>query len=152
MNSILLTIIMASSSYSSVRDQWLPVVKAASEHYGLDWKLLDSLIYEESGWNPNAVSHKGAVGLTQLMPPTAKELLVNDSYDPGQNIWGGAWYLKKMNDRFCNWALALAAYNAGPNRVEKCDCIPEISVTQIYVRKIIGRWGDIESASLSVCE
>lgn len=121
-----------------VRRVWLPVVKSAAQHYDLDWRLLDALIYQESTWNPYAVSAAGAKGLAQLMPDTARELRVVDVFDAGQNIWGAAWYLRQLHDRFGSWRLALAAYNAGPTRVAKCGCVPPFVETTRYVRDVLG--------------
>ena len=94
-------------------------------------------VFWESGWNPSAVSTKGATGLAQLMPATARRLGV-DATDPRQNLDGGARYLRMMYDRFGSWRLALAAYNAGPLAVEKHDGIPPYAETTNYVRSILG--------------
>ena len=80
------------------------------------------------------------MGLGQLMPMTAEELGVNDPFDPGQNIWGAAMYIKQLSKRFDSWPKTLAAYNAGPSRVNRCDCIPDIPETQSYVKKVIKHW------------
>ena len=92
---------------------------------------------QESGWNPSIESHKGAYGLAQLMPATARTLGV-DHTDPVQNLDGGARYLKMQYDRFGSWRLALAAYNAGPEAVEKYDGVPPYAETTNYVKVI---WG-----------
>ena len=84
-----------------------------------------------------ARSHKGAIGLAQLMPGTAAKLGV-DPHNPRQNLEGGARYLRMMYDRYGNWRLALAAYNAGPAAVDKYDGVPPYRETRNYVRKI---WG-----------
>ena len=86
-----------------------------------------------------------------LMPATAKWLGVKNSWDPGQNIWGSALYLKKLYDHYCDWRLTLAAYNAGPKKVSACGCVPDIPETQIYVRKVIRFWDSIEADSLTEC-
>ena len=91
----------------------------------------------ESGWNPGAVSPKGATGLAQLMPGTA-DLLGVDINDPVENLNGGARYLRMMYDRFGSWRLALAAYNAGPMAVEANDGIPPYDETVEYVKAILG--------------
>lgn len=142
MIKITLLSIMLASSPSKNRKEWLPVVKAAADHYNIDWHLLDALIKQESNWTFGLTSPKGAQGLAQIMPATAKELGINDSFDPGQNIWGAAWYLKRMYQRFEDWELALAAYNAGPKRVGRCMCIPNISETVNYVVKIMERYNE----------
>jgi soluble lytic murein transglycosylase-like protein len=95
------------------------------------------LVQQESGWNHVAVSTKGATGLAQLMPGTA-ELLNVDINDPEENLDGGAKYLRRMYDRFGDWKLALAAYNAGPGAVEKHDGIPPYAETKNYVASIMG--------------
>lgn len=96
-----------------------------------------ALVQVESGGNPKAVSKKGAIGLTQLMPETAKELGVNP-YDPWQNLLGGAKYLRQQYERFGSWAKALAAYNAGPGRVAEGKIPKE---TQRYVQKVLALAG-----------
>ncbi|MEM1064871.1 MAG: lytic transglycosylase domain-containing protein, partial [Pseudomonadota bacterium] len=96
------------------------------------------LVSQESGWNPRAESHKGAMGLAQLMPQTARLLRV-DAWDPRQNLEGGARYLREQYERFGSWRLALAAYNAGPGAVERYGGVPPFRETQGYVRAILGR-------------
>lgn len=140
-NAIVISIaLMGYPQMNKTRAQWLPVVKSAATHYNLDWRLLDALIYQESNWNANAVSRAGAQGLAQLMPDTAEELKVKDSFDAGQNIWGAAWYLRRLYDRFKNWRLTLAAYNSGPTRVASCMCVPPIGETINYVHSILEVW------------
>jgi soluble lytic murein transglycosylase-like protein len=114
------------------------VVKAASGRYHLDPDLINSVIHAESGFNPRAVSPKGAQGLMQLMPQTASRLGVANSFDPGDNLEGGTRYLRELLERY-NFDLikALAAYNAGPGRVEKYHGVPPYYETQAYVARII---------------
>ena len=119
------------------RGEYLALAKAAARKHGIPEDLFLRLVQQESGWNPTAVSHKGATGLAQLMPATARSLGVNIN-DPQQNLEGGARYLRKMYDRFGNWRLALAAYNAGPGAVEKHGGIPPFAETKGYVRAILG--------------
>ena len=126
------------------RKTWLPVVKAAAEYYKIDWRLLDALIQQDSSWRTNAISEAGAEGVAQIMPETAKELGIEDSFDPGQNIWGAALYLKRIHSRLDDWKLTIAAYNAGPTRVEKCMCVPNITETKNYVQSIMTRWNQDE--------
>ena len=105
--------------------------------HGVPEEMFLRLVQQESGWNAGAVSVKGATGLAQLMPGTADRLGV-DINDPGQNLEGGARYLRMMYDRFGSWRLALAAYNAGPMAVEKHGGIPPYDETQNYVKAILG--------------
>lgn len=106
---------------------------------GLPSALLEALVWQESRWHPNAVSPKGAIGLTQLMPTTARELGV-DPRDPAANLHGGARYLRSLLDHFDgDLVKALAAYNAGVRRVEQAGGIPPIMETQNYVVAILGR-------------
>jgi soluble lytic murein transglycosylase-like protein len=119
------------------RGQYLEMAKAAARLHGVPEDLFLRLVQHESGFNPGARSHKGAIGLAQLMPGTAQRLHV-DPHDPGQNLEGGARYLKQMYNRFGSWRLALAAYNAGPEAVEKHSGVPPYSETRSYVRSILG--------------
>jgi hypothetical protein len=105
---------------------------------GLDPSLVRAVVRHESGFNPQAVSPKGAQGLMQLMPGTADLMGVSNPFDPEQNIAGGVGYLRYCLDRFNNdVALALAAYNAGPERVARCGGVPAISETQAYVKNVM---------------
>jgi len=119
------------------RGEYLAKARNAARKHAVPEELFLRLVEQESRWNPKAVSHKGAIGLAQLMPETAVKLGV-DPNDPIANLDGGARYLRQQFERFGNWRLALAAYNAGPGAVEKYDGIPPYSETKTYVRKI---WG-----------
>lgn len=122
----------------TTKDQIISMIETTSEKYGVDSKLIKALVQQESGYNPNAKSKAGALGLMQLMPATAEGLGVKDPMDPQQNIEGGVKYVKSMLDRFNgNIILALAAYNAGPNAVKKYDGVPPYKETQNYVRNIL---------------
>jgi soluble lytic murein transglycosylase-like protein len=114
------------------------VVDSASAVYHLDPDLVNSVIHAESGFNSHAVSPKGARGLMQLMPGTANQLGVNDAFDPRANVTGGSRYLRELLERY-NFDLvkALAAYNAGPERVEQYRGVPPFRETQAYVARIV---------------
>ena len=116
---------------------YLQMARSAASRYGIPSGLFLRLVQQESGWNPSAVSPKGAIGLAQLMPQTARVLGV-DPHDPAENLEGGARYLRQQYDRFGNWRLALAAYNAGPEAVERHGGVPPYRETRNYVRVIYG--------------
>ena len=114
------------------------VIKGASDKHLLDEDLINSVIRAESGFNPRAVSPKGARGLMQLMPDTASSLGVTDTFDAKANVEGGTQYLRWLLDRYhYDLAKALAAYNAGPHRVEQYHGVPPYSETRAYVARII---------------
>jgi soluble lytic murein transglycosylase-like protein len=119
------------------KGEYLEVAKAAARKHGVPEDLFLRLVQQESGWNPVAVSTKGATGLAQLMPGTADKLGV-DIADPEENLDGGARYLRMMFDKFGTWELALAAYNAGPGAVEQHNGIPPYAETENYVKAILG--------------
>ena len=116
---------------------YAPMAEEAARQHGVPVDLFKRLVQAESGWNPRAISPKGAIGLAQLMPGTARLLGVNPR-DPKQNLEGGARYLSWQYKEFRSWRLALAAYNAGPHNVKKYGGIPPFKETRNYVRKIMG--------------
>jgi len=113
------------------------LIHAAAQKHGLDEKLIAEVIAVESNFNPKAVSSKNAQGLMQLLPETAREYSVRDIFDPAQNIEAGTHYLKDLLGHYRgNLKLALAAYNAGPDVVDRYGGIPPFPETQNYVRQI----------------
>lgn len=121
----------------SYNGPWLEVARAAARRHGVPEDLFLRLVQQESGWDLDALSHAGAIGLAQLMPDTAARLGV-DPHDANENLDGGARYLAQQFRRFGNWRLALAAYNAGPEAVVTHDGVPPYTETQNYVRAILG--------------
>ena len=117
---------------------YAPMAAAAARKYGVPEDLFKRLVQQESNWNPKARSHKGAMGLAQLMPGTARKLGVNPR-DPKQNLEGGAKYLSQQYAKFKSWRLALAAYNAGPGAVQKYNGVPPYKETRNYVKVILGK-------------
>lgn len=114
------------------------MLASAGKDHNIDVDLLASVVKAESGGNPHAVSSAGAQGLMQLMPRTATELGVSDSFAADQNVRGGSTYLDELLSRYHdNLALALAAYNAGPAAVDKYHGIPPYSQTRVYVARVI---------------
>ncbi len=114
-----------------------PMAATAARKYGVPVDLFKRLVQQESNWNPKARSNKGAMGLAQLMPVTARTLGVNPR-DPKQNLEGGAKYLAQQYATFKSWRLALAAYNAGPGAVQKYNGVPPYKETRNYVKIILG--------------
>ena len=115
-----------------------PVIRRHSSQHQLHPALIRAVIKAESNFDPRAVSRAGAIGLMQLMPQTAVRMDVRDLYDPEDNVAGGTKYLRQLLDRFHgNLPLALAAYNAGENIVERYQALPPIDETRQYVRKVL---------------
>jgi hypothetical protein len=118
------------------------IIEKYAKYYSLDPFLIRSIIKTESGFNPRAVSPKGARGLMQLMPETAKQLGVKNSFDPEQNIHGGVRHFRSLLDTFENdLVLSLAAYNAGENLVQRLGRVPKIKETQDYIQSVTGLYG-----------
>ena len=114
------------------------MARAAARKHRVPEDLFLRLVGQESGFRPTAKSTKGAIGLAQLMPFTARQLGVNP-HNPNENLEGGARYLSQQYRRFGDWRLALAAYNAGPEAVERYKGVPPYKETQNYVKAILGR-------------
>ncbi len=116
---------------------FISIIQQAAERHRVDPALIKAIIMAESGYNPNAVSKKGAKGLMQLMPKTAEALGVKDSFNPEHNIDAGVEYFKQLLNQFDgNVKLALAAYNAGSRRVRQYQGVPPFKATQYYVKKV----------------
>jgi len=113
------------------------LVREAAERHKVDPNLIKAVISTESGWNPYAISRKGAVGLMQLIPGTAQRYGVGNPFDPAQNVEGGTSYLRALLDHYNgNVKLTLAAYNAGEGLVDRSGGVPRIWETQRYVQKV----------------
>jgi soluble lytic murein transglycosylase-like protein len=129
------------------------VVKAASGTYHLDPDLVNSVIRAESGFNVRAVSPKGAQGLMQLMPQTASQLGVHNAFDPQANVEGGTRYLRELLERYdFDLIKALAAYNAGPERVEQYGGVPPYYETKAYVARIVRDFNKKKLAAKSAAQ
>ena len=113
------------------------IIQQAASRFGVASSLIKAIIKTESDFDHRAVSHKGAKGLMQLMPETAGAMDVKDPYNPEENIFGGTRYLSQLLARFKNLKMALAAYNAGPDLVEKYHGVPPIPETQNFVGKVL---------------
>jgi soluble lytic murein transglycosylase-like protein len=122
-------------------------VRSAAERYRLPEKLLLAVMAVESNYDPRALSEKGAMGLMQLMPATAKDMYVSDAWDPSQNIDGGARYLRILANQYGGDPVqVLAAYNAGPEAVRRAGgTVPNIPETREYVRKVVELWKAFEA-------
>jgi len=114
-------------------------IRSAAEKYKLPEALIVAVIAVESNFDPRALSDKGAMGLMQLMPATARDLYVADAWDPAQNIEGGARYLRLLANQYAgDMVKTLAAYNAGPEAVRRAgETVPDIPETREYVRKVV---------------
>ncbi len=113
------------------------LILSASSRHQVSPELVKAMVLVESGMNPKARSPKGAMGLMQLMPGTAKDMGVDDAFDPEENINGGTRYIRKMLDTFPDQRHAIAAYNAGPTNVKRHKGVPPFKETQYYVQKVL---------------
>jgi soluble lytic murein transglycosylase-like protein len=124
-------------SVASPPDRLDRIVREAAERHNMDPALLKAVISTESGWNPQARSRKGAVGLMQLIPETAQRFGVGNPYDPAQNVEAGTTYLKSLLDRYDgDLNKSLAAYNAGEHAVDRSGGVPAFRETRQYVQKV----------------
>jgi soluble lytic murein transglycosylase-like protein len=114
-----------------------PVIRDASVDYGVPAALVKAVIAAESSFDAAAVSPKGAMGLMQLMPGTAKHLGVDDAFHHEENVQGGTRYLRELYDRYGDWLRTLAAYNAGPEAVDRYDGVPPYDETREYVKRVL---------------
>lgn len=128
----------ASLSSSNVPSAYMDIIDSACNRHGVDPSLVHAIVKVESDFNPYALSRKGAMGLMQLMPQTAVEMNVKNSFNPVENIDGGVRYLRYLIDRYeGNLSLALAAYNSGETAVKRWGTIPPFKETQNYVQRIL---------------
>jgi soluble lytic murein transglycosylase-like protein len=125
-------------AYSGDSGVYQDMARSAARRHNVPEDLFLRLVRTESGFRPSARSHKGAIGLAQIMPYTAQTLGINP-HNPKENLEGGARYLSQQYRRFGDWRLALAAYNAGPEAVTRYRGIPPYAETQNYVKAILGR-------------
>ena len=127
-------------------EDFADIIRTASKKYQVDPCLIKAIIKAESDFDHTAVSHKGAQGLMQLMPQTAADMAVQDPFDPKENILGGTRYFSMLLKRFKNdRVLALAAYNAGPERVESCRGVPPFPETEDFVDKVLAYYRSYNS-------
>jgi len=137
-----------SKDYLRNRRRYAPLIDRVARRLRLDRALVHAVVHVESAYDPHAVSRKGAVGLMQLMPATARRYGVRNRYDPRQNVSAGVRYLRDLLFEFRNVALALAAYNAGENAVLRAhNRIPPFTETRRYVRKVLSRYRELRRRS-----
>lgn len=127
------------------------IIQEASDRYQVDPALIRAIIMAESSYNPKAISRKGACGLMQLMPATAKSLGVEDSFNPEHNIYGGVKYFKQLLDRFDgDTRIALAAYNAGSRNVRQYEGVPPFKATHYYIKRVFSYYDRYKAEMNSV--
>jgi soluble lytic murein transglycosylase-like protein len=127
----------ASNEEQVSKDPYMPIILAAANQYKVDPAIIRAIIMAESSYNPKAISSRGARGLMQLMPRTAKSLGVKDSFNPEQNIHAGVKYFSQLLNKFNgDPSLALAAYNAGSRKVKKYKGVPPFKTTKRYIKKV----------------
>ena len=138
----------SAEAWRSLAGPYAEMIRRAAQRHGLDPVLLTAVAEVESGFDPQAVSHKGAEGLLQLMPETARRFGVVDSFNPDQNVEGGAQYLEWLLARFSgDEQLALAGYNAGEGAVDRYRGIPPFPETERYVVRVLGRVETLRGAA-----
>jgi len=126
---------------SIIPSDYHQIILSKARRYNIEPSLIKAIITVESNWNPVAISRRGAIGLMQLMPSTIKEMQVNNPFNPEENIEGGVRYLRLLLDRFKGeLPLALAAYNAGPEVVEKFGDVPPIQETRQFVQEVLSMY------------
>ncbi len=135
---VLIMVSVVTTSYADIYPPYRQIILSKAQKYKVEPSLVRAVIKAESNFDPLAISHKGAMGLMQLMPYTAKSMDVRNPFDPEENIEAGVRYLKYLLDKFDgNLTLALAAYNAGPDTIERAGGIPPIPETRQYVRRVL---------------
>jgi soluble lytic murein transglycosylase-like protein len=147
---------VAADESESGKSDYSAIIAKYSNEFGVDPKLIHSMIKTESSFNPTAVSPKGAQGLMQLMPATASRLGVRKPFDPDENIRGGIQHMRSLLDMFSyspdGLKLSLAAYNAGENLVMRLGRVPAIRETNDYVRSILERYGQTQTQVFSLAQ
>ncbi len=141
----------SAEAWHRLAGPYAEMIRRAAQRHGLDPVLLTAVAEVESGFDPQAVSHKGAAGLLQLMPETARRFGVVNSFDPDQNVEGGAQYLEWLLTRFSgDEQLALAGYNAGEGAVDRYQGIPPFPETERYVAQVLGRVATLRVGATTV--
>jgi soluble lytic murein transglycosylase-like protein len=145
---ILVSLLLGQSSLGAINPKLLQSIEDAAKRSFLDPKLVQAVVSVESNFNSKATSHKGAMGLMQVMPETADACEVHEPHHALNNLMGACECLRKLLNRYQgNLALALAAYNAGPSNVDRYQGIPPFPETQKYVRKILGKYQQMKHQS-----